>query len=225
MSLEDTPQEGISGDAASQDQNESFGEIRLATGTQEQAETNNGDSPSDEIANSTGKLGEDFAVSESMESEASYLISADAGADMNLDTISEEEQPQQQKQHYFPQESLPQSGDDDGQPSGEDGLFAGSATGDESGDNTSNQLNTDEEGDAICQPIIPNNSLAISEFPSVGTAETPATPTHRRTNSDTNRKKRLCRFPGCTRVIKSQGHCQRHGAKAKRCKVGSFTLV
>ena len=33
------------------------------------------------------------------------------------------------------------------------------------------------------------------------------------------KKKRLCRFPGCTKVIKSQGHCQRHGAKAKRCKV------
>jgi len=31
--------------------------------------------------------------------------------------------------------------------------------------------------------------------------------------------KRLCRHPGCTRVIKSQGHCQRHGAKAKRCRV------
>jgi hypothetical protein len=33
------------------------------------------------------------------------------------------------------------------------------------------------------------------------------------------KKKRLCRHPGCSRVIKSQGHCQRHGAKAKRCKV------
>jgi hypothetical protein len=33
------------------------------------------------------------------------------------------------------------------------------------------------------------------------------------------RKKRLCRFPGCVRVIKSQGHCQRHGARAKRCRV------
>lgn len=35
----------------------------------------------------------------------------------------------------------------------------------------------------------------------------------------TPKKKRLCRYPDCTRVIKSQGHCQRHGAKAKRCKV------
>eukprot|EP00934_Nitzschia_sp_Nitz4_P001495 Nitzschia sp. Nitz4//scaffold97_size77645//43681//44984//NITZ4_005520-RA/size77645-augustus-gene-0.77-mRNA-1//-1//CDS//3329560662//1495//frame0 len=34
-----------------------------------------------------------------------------------------------------------------------------------------------------------------------------------------SKKKRLCRYPGCTKVIKSQGHCQRHGAKAKRCKV------
>ena len=33
------------------------------------------------------------------------------------------------------------------------------------------------------------------------------------------KKKRLCRYPGCTKVIKSQGHCQRHGARAKRCKV------
>jgi hypothetical protein len=31
--------------------------------------------------------------------------------------------------------------------------------------------------------------------------------------------KRLCRYPGCNRVIKSQGHCQRHGAKAKRCRI------
>jgi hypothetical protein len=36
---------------------------------------------------------------------------------------------------------------------------------------------------------------------------------------DSAKKKRLCRTPGCTKVIKSQGHCQRHGAKAKRCKV------
>lgn len=33
------------------------------------------------------------------------------------------------------------------------------------------------------------------------------------------KKRRMCRFPGCTKVIKSQGHCQRHGARAKRCKV------
>lgn len=35
----------------------------------------------------------------------------------------------------------------------------------------------------------------------------------------TPKKRRLCRYPGCTKVIKSQGHCQRHGARAKRCKV------
>jgi hypothetical protein len=38
-------------------------------------------------------------------------------------------------------------------------------------------------------------------------------------NSNTNSKKRWCRFPGCDRVIKSQGHCQRHGARAKRCRM------
>jgi hypothetical protein len=38
------------------------------------------------------------------------------------------------------------------------------------------------------------------------------------------KSKRLCRFPGCTRVIKSQGHCQRHGAKAKRCRIEGESL-
>eukprot|EP00978_Attheya_sp_CCMP212_P003842 scaffold8178_cov49-Attheya_sp.AAC.3 len=33
------------------------------------------------------------------------------------------------------------------------------------------------------------------------------------------KRKRQCRFPGCTKTIKSQGHCQKHGARAKRCKV------
>lgn len=32
-------------------------------------------------------------------------------------------------------------------------------------------------------------------------------------------QKRQCRFPGCVRTIKSQGHCQSHGALVKRCKV------
>ncbi len=66
---------------------------------------------------------------------------------------------------------------------------------------------SNNEGDTLLTTTTTPNEA--SDFPS----------THRRTNSDTNRKKRLCRYPGCTRVIKSQGHCQRHGAKAKRCKV------
>ncbi|KAL7543126.1 hypothetical protein ACHAXR_012424 [Thalassiosira sp. AJA248-18] len=32
------------------------------------------------------------------------------------------------------------------------------------------------------------------------------------------KKKRLCKFPGCSNTVKAQGHCQRHGAKTKRCK-------
>jgi SRSO17 transposase len=39
------------------------------------------------------------------------------------------------------------------------------------------------------------------------------------TNAAAARKKRTCKFPGCTRVVKAQGHCQGHGAKAKRCSV------
>ena len=33
------------------------------------------------------------------------------------------------------------------------------------------------------------------------------------------KRKRICKFPGCDKSVKSQGHCQRHGAKAKRCKI------
>lgn len=32
-------------------------------------------------------------------------------------------------------------------------------------------------------------------------------------------KRRFCRAEGCTRIVKSQGLCQRHGAKPKTCKV------
>jgi len=35
--------------------------------------------------------------------------------------------------------------------------------------------------------------------------------------------RRLCRFPGCTKVVKSQGACQRHGAKPKQCKMENCT--
>ena len=34
-----------------------------------------------------------------------------------------------------------------------------------------------------------------------------------------SRPKRLCRFPGCGKAVKSQGACQKHGAKPKKCKV------
>lgn len=32
-------------------------------------------------------------------------------------------------------------------------------------------------------------------------------------------KRRYCKFPGCSNVVKSQGLCQRHGAKVQRCRV------
>jgi len=32
-------------------------------------------------------------------------------------------------------------------------------------------------------------------------------------------KRRFCKAPGCTRIVKSQGLCQRHGAVTKKCRV------
>ncbi len=37
--------------------------------------------------------------------------------------------------------------------------------------------------------------------------------------STSKSSKRLCHFPGCQRTIKSQRHCQKHGAVVKKCKV------
>lgn len=36
-------------------------------------------------------------------------------------------------------------------------------------------------------------------------------------------KRRYCRVEGCTRIVKSQGKCQRHGAKTRLCKVDGCT--
>jgi hypothetical protein len=36
-------------------------------------------------------------------------------------------------------------------------------------------------------------------------------------------KRRYCRIEGCQRIVKSQGLCQRHGAKPKNCKVAGCT--
>ena len=36
-------------------------------------------------------------------------------------------------------------------------------------------------------------------------------------------KRRFCRVEGCERIVKSQGLCQRHGAKPRLCKVDGCT--
>jgi hypothetical protein len=45
------------------------------------------------------------------------------------------------------------------------------------------------------------------------------------TSTDTDKllkhKRRYCRTVGCTRIVKSQGLCQRHGAKPRQCRVES----
>ena len=36
-------------------------------------------------------------------------------------------------------------------------------------------------------------------------------------------KRRFCRVEGCEKIVKSQGLCQRHGAKPRLCKVKDCT--
>jgi hypothetical protein len=215
MSMQDKP-EGIAGATASAATNaESIGEAIGATGTESLQENNQGgdgnnsdeNPPNDDIATSPAKLGDDNDDDDD-DGDAGVI---DAGIAEAMGTsMSEPPAGEQQQQQQYP------TGD-------EDGMFAGSAGEDESGDNHSDTMNdgdNDEEANKVaCRPV--GMAGESSPMDSMGIT---TTPTHRRTesdasNSNSNRKKRLCRFPGCTRVIKSQGHCQRHGAKAKRCKV------
>lgn len=45
----------------------------------------------------------------------------------------------------------------------------------------------------------------------------------RATTKAVKHKRRYCKVPGCPRIVKSQGLCQRHGAKPKLCKVPGCT--
>lgn len=40
-----------------------------------------------------------------------------------------------------------------------------------------------------------------------------------RDDSNVKHKRRYCRIPNCSKIVKSQGLCQRHGAKTRKCKV------
>jgi hypothetical protein len=223
----------------------------------------NSNPPSDDIATSAAKLGDDndegvvdarITIAKAMRTETETMpveqsVEATIGMALEAETAVEQ---QHQQQQSFLQESnandqdamlLQSSEEDQRDPQGEEtaDVFARSA-GEDSGDN-SHTMDDEDDDDAtrmVCQPVV-GTTTAATEFGADGEGEGGAmvsmetdtdtinnnttTPTHRRTNSDTNRKKRLCRFPGCTRVIKSQGHCQRHGAKAKRCKVRDSRII
>jgi len=88
-------------------------------------------------------------------------------------------------------------------------------------------------------PQLDPNAVSLAEsLASPSGICTPIAPTekpgHRRTNSKTNaqfaetsmflkHKRRYCRIDGCNSIVKSQGLCQRHGAKPKTCKVEGCT--
>lgn len=56
-------------------------------------------------------------------------------------------------------------------------------------------------------------SVNSTEMYSTANGGSPRSP-----NNNTRQRKRVCVFPGCTKTVKAQGHCQKHGATIKRCK-------
>lgn len=70
----------------------------------------------------------------------------------------------------------------------------------------------------------PPQQQRLQEVGTLSTQIAPRGPPHfmlPSTMVEPEKRRRLCKFPNCDRVVKSQGHCQRHGAKPKRCKVAN----
>ena len=62
------------------------------------------------------------------------------------------------------------------------------------------------------------NATAVSEHTRKELAATTSSGSSKSLADHPRKKKRVCKFPGCSRIVKAQGHCQKHGAKIKRCK-------
>lgn len=81
-------------------------------------------------------------------------------------------------------------------------------------------------GRATAAAALDNNIAASVEAPTIDVAseEFACAPTDGDLTSDKassappRKKQRICVFPGCTKSVKAQGHCQAHGAIIKRCK-------
>lgn len=65
--------------------------------------------------------------------------------------------------------------------------------------------------------LIPNNHNASSQSGDSSHATDDTNPN--RYQQTTKYKRRYCRVPGCNSVVKSQGCCQKHGAKPKQCRI------
>ena len=76
-----------------------------------------------------------------------------------------------------------------------------------------------EGGEGVVQNVYP----PAPELPALSEHYTPTVAGKADAKKPAAKKKRICKFPGCTKTVKAQGHCQRHGAKTKRCKVPDCT--
>ncbi|KAL7437128.1 hypothetical protein ACHAXH_008057 [Discostella pseudostelligera] len=73
-------------------------------------------------------------------------------------------------------------------------------------------------GDLATAGVAVDNNFAAS-LEDLASAPTHGDLTSDKASSTPPRKKqRICVFPGCTKSVKAQGHCQAHGAIIKRCK-------
>ena len=75
---------------------------------------------------------------------------------------------------------------------------------------TANTRNHNNPSPPVVPAAVPSNSAATA------TTEGEKLGAH---GAKVKHKRRFCRIEGCERIVKSQGLCQRHGAKPRLCKV------
>jgi hypothetical protein len=73
---------------------------------------------------------------------------------------------------------------------------------------TISNTTSDEKLDKVIKPIRKKNDIQDNSKQQLHHKE-----------RDLKCKRRICRIDGCQRIVKSQGVCQRHGAKTKHCRV------
>ena len=91
---------------------------------------------------------------------------------------------------------------------------------------SNDQTATNAAGDVQQSDSIDTSELICTTIPNTGLEKNKTTNTTPRFVENTmflKHKRRYCRKEGCNSIVKSQGLCQRHGAKPKTCKVEGCT--
>ena len=81
------------------------------------------------------------------------------------------------------------------------------------------QLTTTVNNELPSSKALSNTYVKCISVTTTGTTTTTTQLQQQQQPKALKHKRRYCREVGCDRIVKSQGLCQRHGAKPKKCKI------